>query len=139
MSRGPYMKRPTRTWGPSSAAITSLARWFAVTFWKNRAGSAGAGFFPTLSLGQAGDVSLLHHAFLADLLSRVPWDPQETGPRTPTLSPGTDELALLLTVLHSSSRSPDCPPSRVLAHIPQPFTGVGGWARVEGAREKAMA
>lgn len=36
MSRGPYMNRPTRTWGPSSAAMTSLARWLAVTFWKDR-------------------------------------------------------------------------------------------------------
>lgn len=36
MSRGPYMNRPTRTCGPSSAAITSLARWLAVTFWKDR-------------------------------------------------------------------------------------------------------
>lgn len=36
MSRGPYMNRPTRTWGPSSAAITSLARWLAVTFCKDR-------------------------------------------------------------------------------------------------------
>lgn len=30
------MKRPTKTWGPSSAASTSLARWFAVTFCKDR-------------------------------------------------------------------------------------------------------
>jgi len=33
MSKGPYMKRPTRVWGPSSVAMTSLTRWLAVTFY----------------------------------------------------------------------------------------------------------
>lgn len=32
MSSGPYMKRPTRVWGPSSVAMTSFTLWFAVTF-----------------------------------------------------------------------------------------------------------
>lgn len=38
------MKRPTKTWGPSSAAITSLARWFAVTFCKDRKKQPGSAF-----------------------------------------------------------------------------------------------
>lgn len=33
MSRGPYIKRPINTCGPSSLASASLTRWLAVTFW----------------------------------------------------------------------------------------------------------
>lgn len=32
MSNGPYMKRPTRVWGPSSVAMASFTLWLAVTF-----------------------------------------------------------------------------------------------------------
>lgn len=43
MSRGPYMKRPVRTWGPSSLATASLIRWLAVTFWEEERGWVRSG------------------------------------------------------------------------------------------------
>lgn len=88
MSRGPYMNRPTRTWGPSSAAITSLARWLAVTFWKDRNQFSLCKWGWTLRFHHTvlrvgwRDVDLPHHSFLLTPFELLRWVPTEPMRRT---------------------------------------------------------
>lgn len=88
ISRGPYMNRPTRTWGPSSAAITSLARWLAVTFWKDRNQLSLCKWGWTLRLHHIvlrigwRDVDPPHHTFLLTPFELLSWVPTEPMRRT---------------------------------------------------------